>query len=195
MEKGRHAQRIASALASLALAAAAAAQQPPAKEAPVDLTGSWVLDRKASDDVETKVKEAAGPDQVKGGGPRAIRVLPKGNEKSEVERMELRDLLLGLIGSLEAMDLRQSARDLTLARGEDVGIFYFDREHVRVGRGDRKLRCHTTWKGTQLIVDQVFSLLPDRKRLILALRLEHARLQAPLELKLVYDREEPAPKG
>jgi hypothetical protein len=175
----------------------AAAQAAPAPQDRPDLTGEWALDVKASDDVQAKVEAAAGPGYVKG-SERAIRVLPTGNEKSEVERLELRDLLLGLIGSLDAMEITQSARDVKLARGDDVGIFYFDREHVRVGLHGRKLRCRTTWKGPQLVIDQsgddkahviqLLTLLPEGKRLILAVRIEHARLREPLELKLVYDR-------
>jgi hypothetical protein len=187
-------------LATLAVGLAthvAVAQAAPAPQDRPDLTGEWALDRKASDDVQAKTEAAAGPGYVKG-SERATRVLPTGNEKSEVERLELRDLLLGLIGSLDAMEIAQSARDVKLVRGDDVGIFYFDREHVRVGLHGRKLRCRTTWKGPQLVIDQsgddkahvvqLLTLLPEGKRLIVAIRIEYARLREPLELKLVYDR-------
>jgi hypothetical protein len=180
----------------------AAAQAAPAPQDRPDLTGNWVLDRKASDDTQAKIEAAAGPGYVKGSG-RAVRVLPTGNEKSEVERLELRDLLLGLIGNLDAMEIAQSARDVKLVRGDDVGIFYFDREHVRDGLHGRKLHCRTTWKGTQLVIEQsgddkarviqMLTLLPEGKRLILAARVEHARLHAPLELALVYDRDGAGP--
>jgi hypothetical protein len=187
-------------LATLALglaSQAAAAQDTSVAQGRPDMTGEWTLDHKASDDVQAKVEAAAGPGYVKGSG-RAVRVLPTGNEKSEVERLELRELLLGLIGSLDAMEIAQSARDVKLVRGDDVGIFYFDREHVRDGLQGRKLRCRTTWRGPQLMIEQngddkarviqLLTLLPEGKRLILAVRIEHARLREPLELKLVYDR-------
>ena len=181
----------------LVYGAAAGGLGPNPIEAVTHLTGEWTLDRKASDDVQSRIEAATGPGYVKG-SERAIRVLPTGNEKSEVERLELRDTLLGLIGSLDAMEITQGPRDVKLVRGDDVGIFYFDREHVRNGLHGRKLRCRTSWKGPQLLIEQsgedktrviqLLTLLPEGRRLILVARIEHARLLEPLELKLVYDR-------
>ena len=68
--------------------------------APPDLNGTWLLDPQRSDGLEAKIGQAAGANQVKSGGATGLTIIPEGNTKSEVERVELREWMLARAAQL-----------------------------------------------------------------------------------------------
>lgn len=156
-----------------------------AQDQPANLAGHWTLNKALSDDIEAKALEAAG-------GRKTV-----GKDAEEVDRLQLRTALLGLLPALASIDIEQSPAEVKLVDAEDnVRIFYFGREHVREGRLGRKLRCSTEWKGSQLVVTEIaeggkltelLTAVPARKQILHVVRLEDKRLKAPLEIRLAYD--------
>lgn len=79
----------------------------------------------------------------------------------------------------------------------DVAVFYFGRDHVREITHGAKLRCHSYFKGPQLVIEQtgekirtiqVLTLLPGGEQMVQAVRFESPFLKQPLELRRIYDR-------
>lgn len=179
--------RPATLAAAVGLSAAVAAAQVP----PPSLAGQWTLNPKLSDDVKAKALEAVG-------GGKSV-----GQAQEEVERLALRDVILGILPALGTLDIEQSPSEVKLIDADDnVRIFYFGREHVREGRLGRKLRCTSEWKSDQLVVTEigessklteVLTAVPSRKQILHAVRLEDDRLKAPLEFRLAYDAAVPPP--
>jgi hypothetical protein len=173
--------------AALGLSALAAVAEAP----PASLAGRWTLNPKLSDDVEAKALEAVG-------GGKTV-----GKAAEEVDRLELRKAILGMLPALATLEIDQSPTQVKLVDADDeVRIFYFGREHVREGRLGRKLRCSSEWKGVQLVVTEVaddaklteiLTAVPSRRQILHVVRLEDKRLRAPLEVRLVYDAAEPPP--
>lgn len=167
---------------------------------PPDLSGHWRLERKRSDDARVRIEEVAGPAQVKGGGASGLTILPEPGTRSEVERVELRQWMLGIAGQLDRMEIQQAPDQIKLFLGDDVvRVFYFGREHLRQDSEGRKLKCRVRWQGSQLLTEEdgekgfklreVFTLEPANDWLIQAVRFESPLLKKPLELRLVYARE------
>lgn len=166
-----------------------------------DFSGKWLLDPQRSDNLPARVDQAAGPGQVKEGGASGLTWLPELNTRSEVERVELRDWLMGVASQLDRLEVRQSASDIKLYHGDEiVRIFYFGRESVRNDGRGRKLRCRTRWQGEQLVLEEegdkdgakvveIMTLVPSVGQLLHVLRFENRLLKQPLELKLVYQRD------
>jgi hypothetical protein len=116
-----------------------------------------------------------------------------------VERVELRDWLMGLSQQIDRLEIQQAASEIKLYHGDELArTFYFGRESFREDSQGRKLRCRTSWKGEQLVVEEegakghkvieMFTLVPSAGSLIQNLRLEDSLLKKPLELRLVYTR-------
>jgi len=139
---------------------------------------------------------------VKGGGASGLHILPEGNTRSEVERVELRDWMLGIASQLDSLEVQQSPEEIRLALSDTVRIFYFGREHVREDNLGRKLKCRVRWNGQQLVTEEdgekglrlreVFTLEPANDWLVQAVYFESPLLKKPLELRLVYTRATPA---
>jgi len=180
----------------LALGGVAPAADPP------NLSGQWKLDSKRSDDARARIEAVAGQSQVKGGGASGLHILPEGNTRSEVERVELRDWMLGIASQLDSLEVQQSPEEIRLALSDTVRIFYFGREHVREDNLGRKLKCRVRWNGQQLVTEEdgekglrlreVFTLEPANDWLVQAVYFESPLLKKPLELRLVYTRATPA---
>jgi hypothetical protein len=166
-----------------------------------DFSGKWVLDPERSDNLPARVEKAAGPGQVKEGGASGLTWLPEANTRSEVERVELRDWLLGVASQLDRLEIQQKADEIKLYQGDEiVRIFYFGRESTRNDGRGRKLRCRTRWQGPQLVLEEegekdgakvieVMTLVPAANQLLHVVRFENRLLKQPLELKMVYVRE------
>jgi len=187
---------LAPAAAALLLGGLAQAADPP------NLSGQWKLERKRSDDAAALIEQVAGSAQVKGGGASGLTILPEGNTRSEVERVELRDWMMGIASQLESLEVQQSPEEIRLALSDTVRIFYFGREHVREDNLGRKLKCRVRWNGQQLVTEEdgekglrlreVFTLEPANDWLVQAVYFESPLLKKPLELRLVYTRATPA---
>jgi len=190
------------AVACLALGGLAAADPP---VAPPNLTGHWRLERKRSDDARTRIDEVAGTEQVKGGGASGLHILPEGDTRSEVERVELRKWMLGFADQLDTLEVQQGPEEIKLFLGDSLRVFYFGREHLRQDSEGRKLKCRVRWQGQQLVTEEdgekgmklreLFTLEPANDWLVHAVYFESPLLKKPLELRLVYARESaPAPR-
>jgi hypothetical protein len=162
------------------------------------LTGTWRLQPQGSDDIEARITAWAGPGTTVGHGD-WISVGDRSTK--EVDRIELRQLLLDRVQTLNDVEIKQDASEFTIVDGEiGVRIFYFDREHVRQTAEGVKLTCRTRWDGDKLVVDEkgdkvriveVFTLVPGGSRLTRAVHLEHDLRKEPLDLRLLYERVQP----
>jgi hypothetical protein len=177
-------------LAVCGAAAAAGAAEP-------DLRGKWRLDTRRSEDARTRIEQVAGPAQVKGGGASGLTILPEADTRSEVERVELREWMMGLADQLGRLEVQQTADEVKIYLGDDnVRIFYLTREHVRQDAAGRKLKCRARLEKDRLVLEEVgdkglkllevFTPVPANGWLIHAIRFEHSLLKQPLDLRLVY---------
>jgi len=185
---------------TLGIAASPCAAQAPAT--PVsgtpDLSGSWRLNLERSDDVKALIAEAAGSPYVAGGG--SDKLLPRGNEASEVERLEMRQWLVATAerARAEPLVIEQTARELKAGFGDDVRIFYFGREATSQDARGVKRKTRMSWKGEQLLIEEtgddklrlthLYTLLPGGENLIVAYHLAGGELKKPLDLRLIFDR-------
>jgi hypothetical protein len=193
-------RRVALTFGSAALAAGLAI---PAAAAPPDLNGTWRLDAQRSDDVKARVDAAAGPAQVKSGGASGLTILPELNTRSEVERVEMRDWMMGIADQMDRLEIQQTAEEVKLYLGDDetVRIFYFGREHVRQDSQGRKLKCRARLEGDRLVLEEdgekgmklreALTPVPANGWLVHAVRFESPVLKQPLELRLVYVKDKP----
>ena len=165
-----------------------------------NFSGIWQLNGERSDDAVQKINEAAGTADIQGqsGGRGNTLVLPKGNERSEVERIELRNWMLQMEDQFRELEILHAGNEFKTYYGEDgVRIFYLNRPHARTDMKGRVLNCKTRWENGQLVIEQtgedktrvfeVYTLMPGGKQLILAVRWESKWLKQPLELRSVYD--------
>jgi hypothetical protein len=161
------------------------------------LAGKWRLDRGRSDDPRARVEAVAGPAQVKSGGASGFTILPELNTRTEVERVELREWMLGIAGQLDRLEIQQSGDTLRVYTGEDLTrTFYLKRDHVREDSQGRKLKCRARVEADRLVLEEsgeqglkmveIFTPVPANGWLVHAIRYEHDRLKKPLELRLVY---------
>ena len=170
-----------------------------AEQAP-DLSGTWKLNRQLSDDIEAKIKAAAGSKYMSGGPSWATETwFPWGTKFSENQRLEVREVLLATVPALEALEIEQTAQELKTIHGED-GVRIFNLTRASAGTsalGTDTVTRQARWQGTQLVLEskgkestftEVISLVPARSQLTYAVRLEQKLLEAPLEMSLVYDR-------
>ena len=189
----------------LAAAASLAALCLPASAETPDFSGSWRLDRARSDDVKARVEEATGSGQASG-GTSPLTILPVPGTKASVERVEMRESMLKLVDQLDKLEIEHRPTEIKLFHGEEIArTFYFGREHVREDFMGRKLKCHSKWKGGQLVLEEegdkgrrrveTLTLVPAAGLLIEAVRWEDDLLKKPLEVRLVYvrDTEKKAP--
>lgn len=180
----------------VAFASAADASARAQAPAPADFTGSWLLNPKMSDDVKTKIEAATGPANMS--GTKGLGLLPWPGEMKEPQRVEFRQFLLDRVGFFERVAIRQTPSQIEIVHGEDdVRIYYFGREHARNDAQGRMLQCRNRWEGAQLVIEedgqdkskliQVLTAVPSRRQLVYNVRLHHAGLKEPVELKLLYD--------
>ncbi len=171
---------------------------PPAfsADAVPNFSGRWRFNPQQSDDATTKIEEVAGSAQVKGAGrSQLVASLTAGKE---VDRVHLREFMLERVKEFNEVEIEQSATEFKFIDAtQGVGIFYFDREHVRQDALGQKLKCHTSWKDGGLVIEQkgdktksiqIFTLAPSGQQITQVLRFESKLLKQPLELRRVYDR-------
>ena len=172
---------------------------------PTDFSGAWRINRGLSDDAAAKVKDAAGSAYVQGAPSWASEtVLPWGRKFDENERLTLREVLLGAVEGLAAMEVEQTPAEIKMIYGGDaLRLFYLK----RTGSGSTVLTGETVtrkarWKGEQLVLEseggktkvvEVLTLVPSRNQLIHLLHLEMDLLKSPIDLRLVYDRDTSSP--
>ena len=172
---------------------------------PTDFSGAWKINRGLSDDAEARVKEAAGSEYVQGAPSWASEtILPWGRKFDEHERVMLREVLLGAIQGLASVEVEQTPSDLKMIYGGDaVRTFYLKRAGTAsAGLTGERVTRKTRWKGEQLVLEseggktkvvEVLTLVPSRNQLIHLLHVEMDLLKAPIDLKLVYDRDKASP--
>ena len=74
-----------------------------AEEAPA-LSGTWKLNHQLSEDIEAKIKAAAGSQYMSGGPSWATETwFPWGTSFSEGQRLQVRDVLLATVPALEGL--------------------------------------------------------------------------------------------
>lgn len=179
------------------LSAAALLAAGTATAAPPEVAGRWRLDKARSDDVRARIEAVAGPAQVKSGGASGFTILPELNTRTEVERVELREWMLGIAQQLGRLEIVQEPDRLKLYTGDDlVRIFYLTRDHVREDDQGRKLNCRARVEAERVVLEEsgesgrklveVLTPVPANGWLVHAVRFEHDRLKKPLELRLVY---------
>jgi hypothetical protein len=164
-----------------------------------DFAGRWRFNAERSDDMRAAIEAAAGPGQMK--GDNKFRIIPRGGGAGEVERIELRSWMFELAArpEHELLEIEQSAAEFKTGFGDDVRIYYFGRESTRQDEMGVKHTASVRWNGEQLVVEErgegsrmteIYTLLPGGAHLVVALRWEHKRLQAPLEVGMILDRVE-----
>jgi hypothetical protein len=171
------------ALAFLAPSGAHAQGQKP------NFTGTWAFVQKRSDNLQEAIAKAVGPDYT------------VGSKKSEQARVWIR-------GWLDATTSDPARRTLTIEHtptefksgmGEEVNIYYFGREATSMGPGGGSNKVTVAWKDEQVVTEErqakgkghitaVYTLLPDHKTLLVAWRLEHDSLLAPLDVRMAFER-------
>lgn len=170
-----------------------------AQEAPV-LSGAWKLNHELSEDIAAKINAVAGSQYMSGGPNWAAETwFPWGTSFSEGQRVGVREFLLATLPALQALEIEQTPQEVKTIHGEDgVRIFNLTRASAGTsGMSGEKVTRQAQWQGPQLVLDskgkesrlaEVLTLVPERKQLTYAIRLEQKLLKAPLEASLVYDR-------
>jgi hypothetical protein len=161
----------------------------PAAAAPPDFSGTWTFVQQKSDDVGAKLRESLGP------------AYTSGDIKKDEPRVWIRQWFLDQAQKPETrvLTIEQSATEFHTGLGDEVRLYYFNRESTRQGPGGVLRRATVRWQGEQLVVEEkaekgsghiveIYSLLPGGKALAVAYRLEHKALPQPLELKLVFEK-------
>ena len=181
-------------LASLPPAAARAqsAAAPPAAAAvssKPDFTGTYVFVQKRSDDLKEAIAKAVGPDYT------------QGSKKSEQARVWIHAWLEGVTSDPDKriLTIEQTETVFSAGLGDEVNRYYFGREATSRGPAGGINKVTVAWNGEQVVTQEkqekgkgtitaIYSLLPDKKSLLVAWRLEHESLQQPLEVRLAFDR-------
>jgi hypothetical protein len=186
-------------VAALAVVAIALAAPTPAQERP-DFSGVWHLSETQQEELKARVDSAVGPAKSRGGGSDRAKftLLPRGGGNTEIQRVQLRRLLLDGVTGFEDLEIEQKPDEIVLARGnETLRIFSFSRDRksetgwtgtttLRAGWDEGKLTLEETGKDLKII--EAFTLIPGGSRLTHAVRLEAKALEQPLSLSLIYDR-------
>jgi hypothetical protein len=161
-----------------------------AAEAPPDFTGVWVFNPERSDDVRARVEESVGPETT------------SGDIKNDIVRIWIREWLLSVLEDPESayLTVEQTEKDFKTGLGDDLSIYYFGREASSRGPMGGTLKVSARWQGEQLVLTKksedggqitaLYTLIPGGKNLIVAYRLEHKRLRKPLEVRMIFDRED-----
>jgi hypothetical protein len=162
----------------------------PAADARPDFSGTWAFVQKRSDDVREKIVASLGPDYS------------SGDIKKDSARIWLRAWLIGVTEKPDAgiLTIEQTPTEFRSGTGDDIRLYYFDRESTRQGEGGPLRRAAVRWQGDQVIVEEraekgsgrtreVYTLEPGGKTLVVDWSLEHKSLKEPLVLKLVFQKQ------
>jgi hypothetical protein len=170
----------------LALAGPATAADHP------DMSGRWAFNRQRSDDIREKIYESVGSDYT------------SGDIKKDAVRVFIHNWLVGAIERPDStiLTIEQTASEFKSGLGDEVSIYYFGREATSRGPAGGMLKVNVRWQGEQLVTEEkptkgggqitaVYTLLPGGKTLLLAWRLEHPSIKAPLDVRMAFDRMPP----
>jgi hypothetical protein len=189
----RPADRALAIVLTIPFAHGTAAQDTPA----TSMTGTWVLNRRESDDAEKKIEEAARTMVEKN----RRRDLPLSPEEELEVREELATSISTFLQLAEKLDLRHQAGELHVDDGRGrVRIFYLDgKPHKRQMPTGVSLETVSAPQGRGVAIQQKtdqgskmfesYALSADGSRLTVTVRLEAKRLKGPLVVRSVYDRE------
>jgi len=190
----------------LSIALAGGARHPSFATVPnqsADITGTWALNRAASDD-PAKVMEAIHREHDEGarergsmhgmfggGGPSM-----HGGEPPEPERMRAR------LEGPERLSIAQAEGTITFSdeQGRSQTLQTTNKKQ-RIPHGDQSVDVRTKWKDGKLIkktsldsrmtLTETYSVASDPRQLFVLVKLEGSQLPRPIELRRVYDRGDP----
>jgi hypothetical protein len=162
--------------------------------------GTWKVRPDQLVDPQAAVDSSAGSGQVKGGGLDWY-LIPRGNWKGDVERVELRQLMIDLLAETNTIEFVLAPGEVRFYSGEVSRILYLGREHTREDRRGRKLKTHSVLTDAQLIVvsdwadgmkvTESYTLLPGGSEMLATLKWESKYLIKPFELARRYQRSAP----
>jgi len=154
-----------------------------------NFTGTYSFVQKRSDDLKEAIGKAIGPD------------FTVGNKKSEQARVWIHDWLEGVTSDADKHVLTIEHTDTVFSAGlgEEVNRYYFGREATSRGPAGGNNKVSVSWKDEQIVTQEkqekgkgvitaVYTLLPDKKTLLIAWRLEHESLRQPLDVRLAFER-------
>ena len=170
-----------------------------ANAAAADLSGRWRMDPARSGNAAAEIEVAAGSANVSGYGSNDIHFGGGGRARSEVERVELREWLLGLAKRTETFEIEHSPEKVTIVHGQEgVRTFYLGRKSARNAEDGQLLETEARWDGQHLVLNQTgkdglkvvetYELLPGGKEMSWAATVKSKRLKKPLEMRRVYVR-------
>jgi hypothetical protein len=180
---------LAPGLVALALVAPAGSQAQGPKP---NFTGTWAFVQKRSDNLQEAIAKAVGPEYT------------VGNRKSEQARVWIRSWLDATTSdpARRTLTIEHTPTEFKSGMGEEVNIYYFGREATSMGPGGGSNKVTVAWKDEQVVTEErqakgkghitaVYTLLPDHKTLLVAWRLEHDSLLAPLDVRMAFERASP----
>jgi hypothetical protein len=159
---------------------------------PPDFSGVWVFNETRSDDLQTKIEEAVGPDAT------------RGDIKKDIVRVWIRRWLLSVIEDPDSryLTIEQSPETFKSGLADEVSTYYFGRVAASQGPLGGTLRVRVHWQGSELVTEEgssdggritaVYTMLPPGDTLLVRYRLEHKTLIKPLEVSMFFDRDEEA---
>ena len=154
-----------------------------------NFTGTYAFVQKRSDDLKEAIGRAVGPDYT------------QNNKKSEQARVWIHGWLEGIASDPDRRVLTIEHTDafFSAGLGDEVNRYYFGRDATSTGPAGGRNKVSVAWKDEQLVTTErqekgkgtitaVFTLLPDKKTLLVAWRMEHESLLQPLEVRLAFER-------
>jgi hypothetical protein len=169
----------------MAIAITATARVRTAAQTKPDLSGTWELDREASDDTESKILGGAGEDTTRG--------MP------HLERARVLERLVELARAIHEIEIEQSQEDLKIFDQDDnVRIYYLDGEtRARATPWGARLDVVARWDGPQISVrttgreigevHETFGL--EGRRLVYIVRIDNENFEDEILIRNYYDRQ------
>jgi hypothetical protein len=174
---------------SIGVWAAESQAQAAATGARPNFTGTYAFVQKRSDDLKEAIGRAVGPDYT------------QNNKKSEQARVWIHGWLEGIASDPDRRILTIEHTDafFSAGLGDEVNRYYFGRDATSTGPAGGRNKVSVAWKDEQLVTTErqekgkgtitaVYTLLPDKKTLLVAWRMEHDSLLQPLEVRLAFER-------
>jgi hypothetical protein len=157
-----------------------------------NFTGTWTFVQKRSDNLQEAIAKAVGPEYT------------VGNKKSEQARVWIRSWLDSTTSDpgKRTLTIEHTPTAFKSGMGEEVNIYYFGREATSMGPGGGSNKVTVAWKDDQVVTEEhqakgkgritaVYTLVPDGKTLLVAWRLEHDSLLAPLDVRMAFEKVSP----
>lgn len=154
-----------------------------------NFTGSYAFVQKRSDDLKEAIGRAVRPDYT------------QNNKKSEQARVWIHGWLEGIVSDPDRRILTIEHTDafFSAGLGDEVNRYYFGRDATSTGPAGGRNKVSVAWKDEQIVTTErqekgkgtitaIYTLLPDKKTLLVAWRMEHDSLLQPLEVRLAFER-------